>query len=889
MVIINSNLIAQFTNEIYNPSKEDYKKKRYDSVQCTGLTYELLDEEIYLTRDEKNKKIKSIIKDNYKFLGYIAFINHVKEVTMWDGKYKDIDDIEPRIINNIKRIFSNRVFIIDEAHNIRNSDSSKTKTMPILKAVIKHSTNTKLVLMTATPMYNSPTEIIDILNLLMINDGMKQIKISDIFKDKQLTTKGAELLNKISIGFVSYLRGEKPPKFPFRIYPKGVYTPKPKFNMIGDILTKDKHIKFLKLYKITMSKLHSNFYTKKFKEIQGNNNNNNNNNNINVKELLEEDEFKNISIQGQKKLTQISNIVYPTTNGLTYGNLAYSNSIDNSATFIKKESYNSYTKRKTATYQYQPSTYKYDFLDINKIEKYSMKIHSILDNIFSSTGLVFVYSEFLAGGIIPLALALERNGYKRYTLESETQLLNDDRKVVSKCYMCGKNASNKIHNKKSDKFNHIFYQGKYLLLAGDQSISKMDAGKLTEIINNNNNKIGKNVKVLIGTSKTREGLDLHKIRQINIMEPWYNLSRTEQIIGRGVRYKSHCGLSEDSRNVEIYLMCSYNKYSDKETIDEAYYRLSENKDIEIKKIERILKVKAIDCVLNKVDNVLKKPISSNQITSKGIKMKVTFGDIPFTRECDYLKNCEYKCCWEPDKNKKYKIDNSTYNLFFALDDINNSINIIKNLYRINIIYTIYEIVSYVNSNDNNIENLYINIALDEMIKNKNILYDKFDREGYLIYKGKYYIFQPLEIKDENIPMYYRSLPLKIKPDKFTIIDKIQKGIKTNNKKNKEIDINYELKKIEKIFPNFEHIILLQLIMSKLNQEHFFKLIKNSLEKLFNKKENSNDKLIIKSNLKNIYLFRNKFIINPQYSNIKNLENCFIGIFLNKKLTNYINY
>ena len=39
------------------------------------------------------------------------------------------------------------------------------------------------------------------------------------------------------------------------------------------------------------------------------------------------------------------------------------------------------------------------------------------------------------------------------------------------------------------------------------------------------------------------------------MEPWYNLSRIEQIIGRGIRHKSHCGLSELDRNVEIFLLC----------------------------------------------------------------------------------------------------------------------------------------------------------------------------------------------------------------------------------------------------------------------------------------------------------------------------------------------
>ena len=59
-----------------------------------------------------------------------------------------------------------------------------------------------------------------------------------------------------------------------------------------------------------------------------------------------------------------------------------------------------------------------------------------------------------------------------------------------------------------------------MLLAGDQSISKLDPSLLTEVINSNNNKLGKNVKVLVGTSKIKEGIDLKKIRQINITEPY---------------------------------------------------------------------------------------------------------------------------------------------------------------------------------------------------------------------------------------------------------------------------------------------------------------------------------------------------------------------------------
>ena len=39
-----------------------------------------------------------------------------------------------------------------------------------------------------------------------------------------------------------------------------------------------------------------------------------------------------------------------------------------------------------------------------------------------------------------------------------------------------------------------------------------------------------------------EGVSLSNIRQIHIMEPWYNVSRNEQIIGRGIHQCSHIKL-----------------------------------------------------------------------------------------------------------------------------------------------------------------------------------------------------------------------------------------------------------------------------------------------------------------------------------------------------------
>jgi len=60
------------------------------------------------------------------------------------------------------------------------------------------------------------------------------------------------------------------------------------------------------------------------------------------------------------------------------------------------------------------------------------------------------------------------------------------------------------------------------------------------------------IKVLFISKAGSEGLDLKNTRYIIIMESAWNENSIEQIIGRGVRYKSHESLSKSKRNVTIY-------------------------------------------------------------------------------------------------------------------------------------------------------------------------------------------------------------------------------------------------------------------------------------------------------------------------------------------------
>lgn len=58
--------------------------------------------------------------------------------------------------------------------------------------------------------------------------------------------------------------------------------------------------------------------------------------------------------------------------------------------------------------------------------------------------------------------------------------------------------------------------------------------------------------VLLLSRSGSEGLDLKSTREIHIMEPYWNNSQLDQVIGRGVRYLSHMALPENQRHVDIY-------------------------------------------------------------------------------------------------------------------------------------------------------------------------------------------------------------------------------------------------------------------------------------------------------------------------------------------------
>jgi hypothetical protein len=287
--------------------------------------------------------------------------------------------------------------------------------------------------------------------------------------------------------------------------------------------------------------------------------------------------------------------------------------------------------------------------------------------------------------------------------------------------------------------------------------------------------------VILITKAGSEGLDFKNIRQVHIMEPWYNMSRIDQIVGRAVRNFSHCRLPFEERNVQIYLHATLPK-NEEEPADLYVYRFAEKKATQIGQVTRLLKEIAVDCVLHigqtnfTMEKLATLPENQNillnlsSLTAEGIPKEIQFqiGDKPHTDVCDYM-DCNFTCS---PKNippiQETDIIKSTYNDTFLKTNYATIVKRIRQLFLEQSFYKRENLIEQLN-----ILKKYpveqIDYALTRLITYPDeYLVDKYGRSGRLINRGEYYAFQPQEITDEDASIFERNTPVDYKPTVLTL-------------------------------------------------------------------------------------------------------------------------
>lgn len=243
------------------------------------------------------------------------------------------------------------------------------------------------------------------------------------------------------------------------------------------------------------------------------------------------------------------------------------------------------------------------YLSGENLKKCSPKYHNIIQKINESPGSVLVYSQFRAvEGLGVFALSLQANGFcelKIKKIDGEWRLNVTEDDLYKQKYI--------TFSSNDDEMSH-------LLNIFNSDFQKLPKSLYDDIIalrpkNHNKNLFGDVCKVLMITQSGAEGISLKNVRQVHIMEPYWNMIRIKQVIGRAIRANSHIDLKPEERHVDIFLYVMTLRKEHKTkfilktkddglTTDQIILNIALRKQKIIDQFLDALKKASIDCVLN---------------------------------------------------------------------------------------------------------------------------------------------------------------------------------------------------------------------------------------------------------------------------------------------------
>ena len=755
---------------------------------CTGNLYlELTQTQFEREKKDIELRVNRLINKRYAIMGYVAFRNMVI------GILNQIPDSLPAKrkaeleVGLLQKALSGCLFIVDEAHNLRDvSDGDSTidtldesaeekgdaaggkKLTPILRNVLTKCEGNKLLLMSATPMYNSYKEIISLLNFLLRVDHVEEsellreqdIQFHRTESGEQLTPESEAKLIKVANGHVSFMRGENPKAFPSRLDPADSLriTTWPDFSPNGttaiEPATQKEDVMRLPLVKCEL-------IGDALTVIRD----------LTIKLVAE----KGVGIRTIDTLLQAGNCIFP-GKGLdsrvgSDGFQTWFASKAIAATF--EGSRVSFLPQYVPALQGTDVSYRWMAAGRNTLGKVSPKFNQIIQTIKNATGISFVYSRFVENGAVIFCLLLEANGYSPW---GRSAPLFSKGPVTPGGRQCAKCSNRELghpafqpQGEKDERANHKFTPAYYALLtASDVNTAEKQSlplspnnPRVVTAARDTSNVDGSKIKVIVGSQVAGEGLDLRAIREIHILEGWFHLSKQEQIIGRGIRYCSHQGLEYKYRNCTVNLYVNiFPPEVNRETIDQYSYRTAMNKAVRMGNVSRALRQGAADCNLNK-DAILVNGLSDvDMIDSQRQARRVILNDKDFTPVCDWIR-CDYVCKPALDITT-LKEDNSTYDMYAARFAEQTLIGRLKRLFKEQVWFRWEDIQKIFKETPSEI----LMSLLMRTVNNPAIIFENGDLQGHIIYRNNLFLFQPNTIQDQTIPLALRYGRYPVKRDSY---------------------------------------------------------------------------------------------------------------------------
>ena len=218
---------------------------------------------------------------------------------------------------------------------------------------------------------------------------------------------------------------------------------------------------------------------------------------------------------------------------------------------------------------------------IEEMYKCGPKMLYIIFNILKSAGPVLVYSNYVVmEGLSVFKIYLHFFGFINF---------NDDKELKGVDFI-----------KSTDK---KFTKDKRRFMQFHGGIKRDLRTKNKELFNSKENKNGKIMKIILISPAGAEGLSLMNIRQVHIMEPYWNEVKIEQVIGRAIRICSHKYLPMDQRKVDVFRYKCIRKEG-KETSDQTLENISRKKNNLMLSFTEAVKEASVDCELFKSHNMM---------------------------------------------------------------------------------------------------------------------------------------------------------------------------------------------------------------------------------------------------------------------------------------------
>jgi hypothetical protein len=817
IVLVPQALKENFKRTVFDPTKLSWNEAEghWTSHQCTGTSYlerlELMEEPDLRV---VTNKIENDRHGRYTITGYQAFANWIQRTLDSNLPRGLTDPVAREAAENevLRRIFSDRLIIIDEAHNLRDTavdsgaaaagdadpaaagageEAAENKAgkalNPFLRRIVLNAEGLRLVLMTATPMYNSAPEIVLLLNYLLLNDTKNEktaLKVNTLFtRDGDLIPgKPAAILERIARRYVTFMRGENPFTFPLRMRPLEAEAdavaawPTVSASRAPVVFTAEETAAVNAMPLI-------------FTEpVPGSP----------VEALLRAGTTRAAqteAVAAERAAATAAGAKGPTDAMLDariqIGNLTYPNSLygvrgwDN---YFLPERFQAGDNKITV---FSPRAQPEGDFDIDSVfageglRTHAPKIHTIVEHVKAAQGICFAYSRYIKAGALPLAAALERAGFQRRMADgSLVPLLKDVPPVAPICAICGR-----VEHAAGD---HPFRPACYVVLTSDPTISPKFSGLVQQAATWPTDPewgaLGAQVKVVIGSQVASEGLDLKCVREMHILDAWYHLNRTEQIIGRAIRYCSHTALRAVERRMGLPAMALNNCLiylhalrvsgtaaapdSGYETADMYAYRIAIGKALMVGRVQRLLKKHAWDCNLELEAIVFTGLPPRTQIDAQGNDRKsrgedgaeldgYSINDQDYTTYCDY-QACAHQCAVAVARTEAegLHVDVSTYSVSDARRLVLSKQTVVRRLFDDQVMVP----EAIVRDIFGDLPWEIASEALLELLDGRKFRLRRPDGvEGFLVAKGGYIVFQPARVTVSDIPMtmrYSRAFQLR---------------------------------------------------------------------------------------------------------------------------------